>query len=280
MSLLVNSNSYHNHPGAEEVTSVPNAVNKLINDDEMFNYATKQLLILPLPLIPDTIKDNNEFLMSWVNFNKTRTYFSPCCDTVHNKDHNTNHNNDVYQYIFTFWCYDRFLRPDINDNEVINKLVIKLNNDVVLEYVWNSDSTLDSKITYYYDDGVKNNVKNGICKQYYKSGSLQSHTHTVNNMVEGVSLYYYNILPPSDDVVVNNQTYSQQYQQLQRSSEFKNNKLNGITQIWDKGGNLVSRITYKDGVEHGNFNIWSDIENRYVTGEFINGKIINSKINQ
>lgn len=231
---------YH-HQGVITPDVLQSLLNGVTSEEIQSNF-DKYCLILPLVLVPDNIKNNHQWLLSWVEYNRDRTVFE--------------NGNDVYHYKFTYWSHNQFLRPNINDdnssNERIEKLEIYLQERIMEEYHWNVDLTLASSVSYNYHD----NVKVGQWKTYYSNGYLKDEFQTHDDIMHGLARSYCPI--PGN--------------KLQMKGKYKEGNLNGQIKKWDQNGKLINKINYKDGIEDGDFEFWSETQGHYVLGFYKNGK--------
>lgn len=161
-------------------------------------------------------------------------------------------------------------------NNLLNGMKIKYNLKKKIDYnMTYSDNMIDlssdwhniecDRVSYYENNNVEYNVscKNSIklIRGYYQNGMIEYEISYKNNFKDGISYLYYgnrefDEVSRLDDLMGKYKFENSIY----RESIFIDNMLNGITKIYDKKGELIKEIRYKDNLKNG-------LERSYIDGE-------------
>lgn len=113
-------------------------------------------------------------------------------------------------------------KPDKNENDSIT---------VVRKPYKNTTDVIEYEIPVLKES----NIKHGVQKRFYRSGSLYSTTPFKYGKREGIVYTYYQAVEGANPVVWKEQSY-------------KNNMLNGICKRYHRDGQLQAEYEYKDGM--------------------------------
>ena len=124
-----------------------------------------------------------------------------------------------------YWWVDYYL----NGTKQMEALSLKENEEV-----------FDGKVTWYYSNGkvmqtvhYKNNIPNGLRKNYHESGSLKSEYSYNNDKINGEWVAYY------------------ENAKLSESGKYKNDERTGVWKEYHKNGKLKGEGKYVNGKKIG-----------------------------
>ena len=131
---------------------------------------------------------------------------------------------------------------------------------------------------------VKNNFQNGklegISKEYYGSGALQSEANYKNGKKEGIEKFYYESGALQEERNYKNdkkEGISKMYYEsgaLKSEGNFKNGKLEGILKGYDENGNLTHQTTFKNGLREGQMKSYNSYGKFWATITYKNDKAV------
>jgi antitoxin component YwqK of YwqJK toxin-antitoxin module len=137
----------------------------------------------------------------------------------------------------------------------------------------------------YYDDGklesemfTENGKANGLGKEYYQNGNLRLETTYKDNKPEGLVKHYYENGNLSAEAIYKNdkpEGLAKQYYEtgeLRWEQNMKNGQLNGQTKQYYEDGTIKTDVVYKNGKMNGTYKQYYETGELQVEALFKDGK--------
>jgi len=134
-----------------------------------------------------------------------------------------------------------------------------------------------SRVVYYDNKHTEYNITKNIIRGYYYNGDIEYQINYKKGKKSGISQIYYGVKRFDDIKALS--TYYMLYHynysniikhSLRQDIEFKNDKLNGTTKIYDIDGKLESTIEYQNNLKNGNSIKYSKNKKREIS--YLNDK--------